>query len=204
MLYWKDDVKMKKTIRYTIYLSIMILILLFVNFYKFNIIEFPPDVVVGDNLLKKGDTVTQDFEVKGDNLNSIGIKIATYDNVSIKGEIKATLYDDNNTEIVNKNINLDSIKDSLFYTLSIPEQKESKGKKYKLCINVLDLGKSDQLSIWSSTEYEYKMYLNDTVQDKSIAIAYKCKRKNYYIYIYELFVALFIILIESFVKKKER
>ncbi len=75
---------MKKTIRYTIYLSIMILILLFVNFYKFNIIEFPPDVVVGDNLLKKGDTVTQDFEVKGDNLNSIGIKIATYDNVSIK------------------------------------------------------------------------------------------------------------------------
>lgn len=195
---------MKNSIRYIIYLSIMIFILLFVSFYKFDVIELPHDVVVGDNLLKKGDIVTQDFEVKGDNLSSIGIKIATYGNTSIKGEVEATLYDASKTRIVTKNIDLASIKDSLYYTLSIPEQKESDGQKYTLSIKVLDLEKSDQLSIWSSTGYTDKISLNNTVQDKSLAIAYKCKRKNYYLYIYELFAILFVILIESFVKKKER
>lgn len=195
---------MKKSLRYIIYLSIMIFILVFVSFYKFNEIDFPHDVVVGDNLLKKGDTIIQDFVVSGDNFSSIGVKIATYKNNSLDGEIQATLSDANKKQIVTKNINLSLVKDSLYYTISFPEQKGAYEKKYTLSLNVLELDKDEKLSIWSSTGYSDKMLLNGVVQSKSVAIAYKCKRKNYYLYIYEIFVLLFIILIETFVKKKER
>lgn len=197
---------MKRAYRYVIYLLILISILMFVSFYKFERVTFPKrnDILAVD-LIHKKDKIVQDFKVDGDDLSDFGLRFATYGLTNINGELQITIEDLDSNKIFEKNVKLADLIDNKYYSLNIPKQRDSKNKKYKLIINVLDIDKKAKVGLYGFTdESSDKLILNDKSQAKTIGIAYKCKKKNNNLYIYELFAVLFMVLIENFIAKKEK
>ncbi len=197
---------MKRAYRYVIYLLILISILMFVSFYKFERVTFPKrnDILAVD-LIHKKDKIVQDFKVDGDDLSDFGLRFATYGLTNINGELQITIEDLDSNKIFEKNVKLADLIDNKYYSLNIPKQRDSKNKKYKLIINVLDIDKKAKVGLYGFTdESSDKLILNGKSQAKTIGIAYKCKKRNNNLYIYELFAVLFMVLIENFIAKKEK
>lgn len=197
---------MKREYRYVIYSLILIIILMFVSFYKFERVSFPKknDMLAVDIIHKK-DKIVQKFKVDGDDFSDFGLRFATYGLTNIKGELQIVLEELDSNKIFEKNVKLSDVIDNKYYSLNIPKQSVSKDKKYRLTINVLDIDKNAKVGLYGFIDDSSdKLTLNDKSQTKTIGIAYKCKKRDNNLYIYELFAVLFMVLIETFITKKEK
>ena len=124
--------------RYSLYLVIGLLLFLFCFLYPFPVtIESNPISVVAVDYLKKDMIIEKEFIVKYNDLNELKLKFATYQKTDNKGLLNIVIIEkESNNKILDKDINIQEIKDNEYYVLNLPHYKIMKNKIYKIRIKV--------------------------------------------------------------------
>ncbi len=189
--------------RYSLYLVIGLLLFLFCFLYPFPVtIESNPISVVAVDYLKKDMIIEKEFIVKYNDLNELKLKFATYQKTDNKGLLNIVIIEkESNNKILDKDINIQEIKDNEYYVLNLPHYKIMKNKIYKIRIKVKNIEEESLIGIYGYTSESEKMFINGQETNNNITIIYNTKKPNYSLLFYPVIYYLIILLIEVFRKK---
>lgn len=106
------------------------------------------DITIGPII--KDMKIRQSFVGQYSNMEGINMRFATYGRKN-RGEITASLYDNNMNIITQQIINVSQLPDSEMYSFSIPTIKDSQGKQYYLEIKSGSFDPNNAITIWRSS-----------------------------------------------------